>query len=737
MAGDIIFKTDLDDTKAMDKINKLKTKLAELQTERKTKSGLIEEIDAYNKKISDAIQKMKILRSSGETKKADSMRGKIAELQAGRTVALGKAEQYGGYDALKAQLSGLDSQIDKTEGKIGSLQKAQASLARNGMEGLNNGMKKGVLTFLKYGLGIRSLFALFNRLRSVIQDGIANMAKYDKETRNSLIGIKSSMAELKGNFTSAFAGLLNSIAPVIQTIINWLSTAISKVAEFFAALSGKGTFKRAVANTGAIASNLDGTAESAKEAKKQLAGFDELNVLSDNSSGGGGSGAGASDVMYEEVPVELTPTMEKLKNIFEEIWGIIKNIWTETEPIREFIGDVLLTVIEAVVDLLYDISELLSGKISFQEFIDNLSPLETVLLGIGVAIGIIKAYNFITGLITKIPQLMEKISGLLAGISPTTIIIGAIITAIVLLLKYGDIVAAWLENIRKIVDDWIDNIQKVVNEFIQRIMDKLTETNSVIDGIFAQLFSIVQIAWNTIIGVVKTAWDVVVGILSTISTIIRAFATGDWKGAWDKIKDVWSDVLEGMKNSGRTILNSIIGLVENFVNTIINGVNRVLDAVNAVGSWFGATWQLSINHVSLPRLATGGIVDRATPFIAGEAGKEAVIPLERNTEWITLVADGLIDRLLDNSVINRVANAFMSVPMPAMAMGGVIPPRASGSYSMFSDEDIGRIISGLQDAVRVFANQPIVVDSKLYLDRKQVGSAVTEYQREQNRAKGG
>lgn len=736
MAGDIVFKTDLDDTKAMNKINKLKTKLAELQTERKTKSGLIEEIDAYNTKISEAIQKMKILRSSGETKKADSMRGKIAELQAGRTVSLGKAEQYGGYDALKAQLSGLDSQIDKTEGKIGSLQKAQASLARNGMEGLNNGMKKGVLAFLKYGIGIRSLFALFNRLRSVIQDGIANMAKYDKETRNSLIGIKSSMAELKGNFTSVFAGLLNSLAPVIQTIINWLSTAISKVAEFFAALSGKGTFKRAVANTGAIASNLDGAASGAKEAKKQLAGFDELNVLQDNTSGGGGGG-GASDVMYEEVPVELTPTMEKLKTIFEEIWGIIKNIWKETEPIREFIGDVLLTVIETVVDLLYDISELLSGNISFQEFIDNLSPLETVILGIATAIGVVKAYNFISGLITNIPLLMGKISGLLAMITPTELIIGAIVAAIVLLLKYGDIVAAWLENIRKIVDDWIDNIQKVVNEFIQRILDKLTETNSVIDGIFAQLFSIVQIAWNTIIGVVKTAWDLIVFVLSSISTAIRAFATGDWKGAWDKIKNVWSDVLDGMKNSGRTILNSIIGLFENFVNTIINGVNRVLQAINAVGSWFGASWQLSINHVSLPRLATGGIVDRATPFIAGEAGKEAVIPLERNTEWITLVADGLIDRLLDNSVINRVATAFMSVPMPAMAMGGIVPPRASGSYSMFSDEDIGRIISGLQDAVREMSRQPIVVDSKLYLDRKQVGSAVTEYQREQNRRNGG
>ena len=43
----------------------------------------------------------------------------------------------------------------------------------------------------------------------------------------------------------------------------------------------------------------------------------------------------------------------------------------------------------------------------------------------------------------------------------------------------------------------------------------------------------------------------------------------------------------------------------------------------------------------MPRLAKGGIVDGATPLIAGEAGREAIVPLERNTGWMDTIANKL------------------------------------------------------------------------------------------------
>jgi hypothetical protein len=78
---------------------------------------------------------------------------------------------------------------------------------------------------------------------------------------------------------------------------------------------------------------------------------------------------------------------------------------------------------------------------------------------------------------------------------------------------------------------------------------------------------------------------------------------------------------------------------------VVNGINTVIDALNNlhfdIPDWVpelgGKSFGFSIarlSTVSLPRLATGGIVDSATPLIAGEAGREAILPLENNTGWM-------------------------------------------------------------------------------------------------------
>jgi len=97
------------------------------------------------------------------------------------------------------------------------------------------------------------------------------------------------------------------------------------------------------------------------------------------------------------------------------------------------------------------------------------------------------------------------------------------------------------------------------------------------------------------------------------------------------------------------VINSIIGGIEGMANAVVNGVNTVINALNGLsfdipdwvpeygGKKFGFNIP-TLSSVSLPRLAKGGIVDGATPLIAGEAGREAILPLERNTGWIDAIA---------------------------------------------------------------------------------------------------
>lgn len=60
-----------------------------------------------------------------------------------------------------------------------------------------------------------------------------------------------------------------------------------------------------------------------------------------------------------------------------------------------------------------------------------------------------------------------------------------------------------------------------------------------------------------------------------------------------------------------------------------------------------------LGMISIPKLARGGIVNQPTQAIIGEAGREAVLPLENNTEWMDILADKISSRLGTSSNNNE------------------------------------------------------------------------------------
>lgn len=234
-------------------------------------------------------------------------------------------------------------------GRMGSAAKSLAIHAKDAASALismahsskksSGGLSSSLKMLMKYGLGVRSVFALVRRLRSAIKEGFNNLAQYSGTTNAEISALSSSLGALKNGFAAAFAPVLSLVAPVLLTLINLLATAISYVSAFFAALTGGGTFIKAVAVQKDYAAALKktggaagGAAKQAEEAKRQLAGFDELNILNDsNKSSGGGGGAGvdpASMFTTESVPAAVAAYVQALKDAFangeyEEIGRII------------------------------------------------------------------------------------------------------------------------------------------------------------------------------------------------------------------------------------------------------------------------------------------------------------------------------------------------------------------------------------------------------------------------------
>lgn len=59
-----------------------------------------------------------------------------------------------------------------------------------------------------------------------------------------------------------------------------------------------------------------------------------------------------------------------------------------------------------------------------------------------------------------------------------------------------------------------------------------------------------------------------------------------------------------------------------------------------------------LNVFNLPRLAKGGVISQPTQAIIGEAGKEAVVPLENNMEWLDILADKLANKISTSGTNN-------------------------------------------------------------------------------------
>ncbi len=139
--------------------------------------------------------------------------------------------------------------------------------------------------------------------------------------------------------------------------------------------------------------------------------------------------------------------------------------------------------------------------------------------------------------------------------------------------------------------------------------------------------------------------DIAKGLLKVFGGIIDFLVgifTGNWRKAWQGVQNIFKGIFDGLVSIAKWPLNMIIDLV----NTAISGINSMIRVINKVPG-------INISTVpKIPKLAKGGIIDSPTIAMVGEAGKEAVMPLENNTGWITDLASKVADRMPKGNLDN-------------------------------------------------------------------------------------
>ena len=608
-----------------------------------------------------------------------------------------------GTNKTTASNNKLKSSLNSVSGATNKASKGLNNLS-NSTKKANNALNShrssiGIMARSMFTWGI--MFPMILRGLQSMGTGLLNNLKTNEQFATSL-------AQIKSNLMIAFTPIYNFILPAINALMSALSTVTQYIASFISAIFGKTFNQSKQATQGLIDAKeaMGAYGDSAKAAGKKakdalgLAGIDEINTLGSSDDGADGGGGGASKVPQLVTPsldtTSVDSAMQKLTDKikayfktfnFEPLIASFNKVKAAVEPIVNNLGKIINWFLVEILDPLakWTISDLLPaflnlisgalkvlnpilevfmslGKWLWDEFlqpiaawtggviVDTLNWLADALTNIGNWISenkpfvedlilVLGSFALAWGVVTAAVGLWTTVStiasvatgilgGALAAINWPIVIavaaIGAIIAIGVLLYKHWDVI----KEKAKEVWDWVKEKFNSFKEWLGNIF--LTD--------WSQKFGKLGEIMNGFLGFVSSIWNSIKRIFGGIIDFVAGVFTGDWSRAWQGVVNIFGGIMDGLGAVIKAPLNGVIWLI----NQAIGGLNKI-KVPDWVPSWLGGG--KGINIPQIPYLARGGIIDSPTLAMVGEAGKEAVVPLENNTQGLDLLASKLIERL--------------------------------------------------------------------------------------------
>ena len=528
----------------------------------------------------------------------------------------------------------LEVELEKAKNKLISLRQQKERATESGSvkqlsEGFKNfgsSIQSSIRNVARLALGIFGIRSAFMFLRRASSD----LANYDKQYAANLEYIRYALTQ--------------AIAPVLQWIVRLAATLLGYINAIMQGWFGINLFARGSAeNFNKMKAGASGVSKAVKEIKKQLTGFDEINMLTDQSDTGTSAGAGGVGMpnfdlsaMQGEPPAWLQWIIDHKDEILSTLAGIAAGLLAiklgasgiQALGIGVMVAGIIYTI-QSLLDYLKDPSWENFGK---------------VIQGIGIAI---------VGL------------GILIKSVPL-IVAGAIVLIVGTIIKHWEEIKSvfqsgidWLkgksdwvhqmfgDTIGNIYDTFVKNLQLILNWFdmtfknIKQILDGIIQF---VKGVFTGDW---KMAWEGVKKIFGAIWD---WIKNTLKTVLQI--------AWNTVKGIASGVGETISNVFKAIVNGVLRAIERVLNSPIRAVNRLIGVINAVPGINLST----LPTFSLPRLKVGGIINMPNKgtmlgsAIGGEAGREGVIPLTDQQAMAQLGAEIGRNVVVNLTNITKVGN---------------------------------------------------------------------------------
>ena len=524
------------------------------------------------------------------------------------------------YDEINSKVSEYKQKIEsvKMQKQVSDVEKL-----KSGFNNVGSSIQGAVKHVARLALGIFGIRSAFMFLRRASSD----LASYDQQYATNLEYIRYALTQM--------------IAPVLQWIVNLAAKLLGYINAIMQAWFGINLFSRGSAESfQKMKKATSGVSKAVKEIKKQLAGFDEINMLTDQSDTGT-SGVGMPSFDLSAMQGEVPPWLQWIIDNKDLILSILAGIAAGLLAIKlGATGIQALGIGLMVTGIIYTIQSLLDylKDPSWENF-------GKVIQGIGIAI---------VGL------------GILIGNVPL-IVAGAIILIVGTIIKYWEEIKAFLQggiDWLKGKSDWVhqmfgDTIGNIYDTFVKNLQLILNWFDMTFKNIKQILDGIIQFVKGVFTGDWKMAWEGVKKIFGAIWDWIKNTLKTVLQIAWNTVKGIASRVGETISNVFKAIVNGVLSAIERVLNSPIRAVNRLIGVINAVPGINLST----LPTFNLPRLKVGGIINMPNKgtmvggaAIGGEAGREGVIPLTDQQAMAELGAEIGRNVVVNLTNITKVGN---------------------------------------------------------------------------------
>jgi len=352
---------------------------------------------------------------------------------------------------------------------------------------------------------------------------------------------------------------------------------------------------------------------------------------------------GELESQYGGVAAATADASDKLKlsfdNIKETAGAALLPVFAELveglQPVLEVLGEELASAFTDLAPVLKDVVGLLPG------LLEAFLPMIPI---IGELAGIF--FEIISTVLPVFVELLDQLLPVIADLAPiiADVFLQALDALLPVFMNLIDALMPIVEALLPVLADLIETLAPIVITIIEAFLPLIEAVLPILIDLIEFLVPILEVAAEILAVLLVAAIGYLVEAFENFMAFLEPFTT------------FFEDTFGGLGDFFYGIINGMIGMFEGFANGIINGVNFIIRALNRIQvsapAWLTALTGITsfginiteLPNISLPRiaLADGGIVTGPMNALIGEAGPEAVIPLNKlpigNTYNITVNA---------------------------------------------------------------------------------------------------